>query len=658
MSGLSLAGFGGDDGDVFLDGDVLSMTSVFQRGAFWVRLVARPEVYIIESSNATAGVARSNLGRVVNVRLFGPAGKVIVLSGNETDVLASAVEIAIHVVPSDMSVISLATPFALAVQYVTRLSGRCIPANYSAPLGLAVTLAAPKNASLASVVASRTAVSSAAVSSVLSNPMSALTTMSMVSLLQISSCMFSDVDPLEPEMSPLQVSLGPEEGQYYRGAVVVALAVHLIPPLVAVAVALVLLRTGAVDGGISGAFYHLRFPSVMLIVLPIFFQGMVTSAVSLIRMNCASSENSTASTATLDILLAAAALVCAAGVIAFALRSTNRPLFQCRLEAAQEGKGEEEGNGEDGDASSPAEPLDDAAHSRVLRVLLSFAVWRMHWVDTSATGLFKRQYLLLMDDMALPWWSAVELASCALQGAVLGLRLNDETVCLAQQIALLAHCAMMLTGVLYLRPRGSHLAQLFLIAAKVGSLLVSLFILVYTLTGNDTFVDVSDDVAAVFSAVSSLEPVSFVLLLVLNKWSIIKRFVHKLQKHIGRSFDSGEPVMDGLACPIQQGNTDDERPQPQEEEAMDLHYSEVMATVENQANRTAFLAQLANAELRAALTDDYIAQACMMHHHHHSAGSVGTTLAYLVERASLVAALHPLRKTHLKSIPPQDSSDQ
>ena len=191
MSGLSLAGFGGDDGDVFLDGDVLSMTSVFQRGAFWVRLVARPEVYIIESSNATAGVARSNLGRVVNVRLFGPAGKVIVLSGNETDVLASAVEIAIHVVPSDMSVISLATPFALAVQYVTRLSGRCIPANYSAPLGLAVTLAAPKNASLASVVASRTAVSSAAVSSVLSNPMSALTTMKMVSLLQISSCMSS-----------------------------------------------------------------------------------------------------------------------------------------------------------------------------------------------------------------------------------------------------------------------------------------------------------------------------------------------------------------------------------------------------------------------------------------------------------------------------------
>ena len=91
---------------------------------------------------------------------------------------------------------------------------------------------------------------------------------------------------------------------------------------------------------------------------------------------------------------------------------------------------------------------------------------------------------------------------------------------------------------------------------------------------------------------------------------------------------------------------------------MDLHYSEVMATVENQANRTAFLAQLANAELRAALTDDYIAQACMMHHHHHSAGSVGTTLAYLVERASLVAALHTLRKTHLKSIPPQDSSDQ
>ena len=642
MSGLAL---GIESvGDLVVDGGIVSMTSMFHRGGFWVRLTAKPGVYMIVAGNASArttdtsnsGTVASNLGRVVSMQLVGPLKS----SRNGTDILVSAVEFAVAVAPSDMSRISLAVPFALSVHFYTRLTGRCIPVNFSAALGLAVTLTAPKNASLASIVASRTAVSTAAASSVLSNLLSALTTVSMVSLLQISSCMFSDVDPLDSDVSPLQVSLGPDEGQYYRGAVVVALMVHLIPPIAVIALALALVRIEAVEGGIPGAFYSLRFPSVMLFALPIFLQGMVTSAVSLIRMNIVNSGNSTSLTAVLDVLSATTALACASCVIIVAFRATTRPRFQCRLETAAEAK-EKDGGENDGEGSMS---------SRAFRVYFSLATWRMHWVDASATGLFKRRYMLLMDDMALPWWSAVELASCAMQGAVLGLRLNDPTICQAQQIVLLVHCAISFAGAMFFRPRGSHLAQLFLIAGKVGAMLVSLFVLVYTLTGDDTYVDMSESVAAGFSALSSLEPISFVVVTCISKWPTVMRFVRRIQYSLNQSRIERGGSLQTLICD-REGPTGNLEHLRRAEGC--LLNPNTTATAENQASRSATLAQLATAELRAALTDEYISHALQRH-----TESVDTTLAYLIERASLVAALRDLRHRHLKSIPPQGFSDQ
>jgi hypothetical protein len=44
--------------------------------------------------------------------------------------------------------------------------------------------------------------------------------------------------------------------------------------------------------------------------------------------------------------------------------------------------------------------------------------------------------MMFIDDLLLPWWTAVELSSSLIQGGILGMRINSLAVCRAQQWAL------------------------------------------------------------------------------------------------------------------------------------------------------------------------------------------------------------------------------
>ena len=238
-----------------------------------------------------------------------------------------------------------------------------------------------------------------------------MTATSMISILSLDACLFSDVDPLDPSVSPAGAALGDELGQYYRGGAGVALLLYggIVFIVLVSAYALSCFRGVSV----TCAYAMLRFPSIGIVVVGLFGQGLASSGVSLIRLSYSTS----------DVLLGILSLAACAAIAVRALFITRTAqLIECRLATITEDK--EEGEEHPSTAEIPL----------VVRQFMQVATWSMEWVDRPGREdkHYARRHSLLIDDLRLPWWISVELGSCLFQGAVLGLRINSLTICIVQ----------------------------------------------------------------------------------------------------------------------------------------------------------------------------------------------------------------------------------
>jgi Leucine-rich repeat (LRR) protein len=421
-----------------------------------------PGVFLVGLGNAT-----SSLGHVVTAFV-------------DRSVVGGAGVIRLKLESASIGSLSLEQPSSLVVVADIAVSGSCLISRSVLRAGLRWTIA-PLPSPFPLVVATNTVFrAAAATSAVTGNPLSVMAATGMVSISELAVCVFSDVDPLDPSTSPLSTAaVGSESGQYYRGAVVVALSVYGGMTAVALCGAAALWWRQRGDG--EGLLPHLatmHFPSVMLVAVGVFGEGLASCAVALIRLGHSAG----------DVALATASLCVCAVLFGVAYRYTTSGL-QVRMERAQ------------------PEPV-----PRWARRLVRYSTWGHHWKDTSSGNeQFKRRFMMFIDGLRLPWWTAVELSSSLIQGAILGVRMNSLSVCRSQQWALLAHCSAMLAAAALVRPFGAAIDNAFLVLSKLGSFITALLVLLGTLREDESLSDAADRTTAVFTGIVALQTVVQIL---------------------------------------------------------------------------------------------------------------------------------------------------
>ena len=388
----------------------------------------------------------STLGTVTNVSIVSSSTKA--KAGGEGDLPKSAAVVATTLSFSDVDLlaISLVSSTEIVVHLHVPIIGACIPDAFATrEVFVATLLPLVTVTALQQVVrtSNRGAVSASAA---LGNPVGALTTTGMVSILSMGQCEFSDVDPLDPSVSPLGFAVGPQVGQYNRGAAITALGVYGSWMVLVAAATLVLQRWQP----LAGALALLRFPSLMMVVVGVFHQGLATVSVSLIR----------GPEADADVALGAGGLLaCAVMTLYAAFATTTTMKRSCVMRRSFQFRAL-------------------AWERRVpgLGQLLRLSTWDQHWEDVSGIS-WKRRNLLLISDLRMPWWTAVEMLSAVVQGAILGVRLNSDGVCRGLMFAISALSAAMLSAAAYVRPCGPFLDNAFLILSKLAALVIAVLVL-------------------------------------------------------------------------------------------------------------------------------------------------------------------------------------
>ena len=467
----------------------VTVWKLFQVETFTIRFGVVDGVRIEEAGNAT-----SSLGRVAGVAHS--SGR-----WDRGQVVGSAADVAVSLAGTDAGSVTASRALQLSVTVALVLSGRCAPAS-----PFIVTYQCVLSPSLVptslQVVDRQAFRANVAATSMLGNPVSALSMTSVSSIFGLSECIFSDVDALDPSISPMGLALGESLGAYYRGAIVYGLALYAgvgcVPPL-----ALYFFRRATLLEDLA----RLRFPSILIVVVGMFHQGLATCAVSMMRLH----------TGALDVFLSLVALITCAGVTVCAGLISMPRRLEARLASGTE----------DGPSAR--------REGKVIVWLLKISTWNMHWREMRRKGSFTRRYFFVLDDMRLPVWIAAELASSLAQGIILGVRKNSRSACEAQEIAVTIVLTVALCGAVGLRPVGSRLGQWGLVVQKAGAFGISALTVLHTFTANDVLLTAVDSIATIVMIFGTLQTVvGLVTTLLVSRRDVIK-LLQKLARKIVRT---------------------------------------------------------------------------------------------------------------------------
>jgi hypothetical protein len=437
-----------------------------------------------------------------------------------------------------VSEVSLTRASTLEVVIHVTVSGHCVPASYVGMMALSWPLI-PLGSQFLSFATSTAFQSSTAASSLMGNPVTAMTATSALSMSEVGECAFSDVDELESSVSPTRLAILPEQGKYYRGCVVAGLSVYLLAAVLATSIALGLhmleLRKAkrASDGENSDDpllildnlqqhvaqsaakktmkdhFATIRCPSLGMVVVGMFHQGIASCSVSLLRLGYSPQ----------DLLLGSCGIMVCAGIVAWCA-ITMYGTIPCKIVDRE---------------------MQLMHEYPKLGPFLRLVLWRERWEDESSTH-FKRRYLLLMDDLRLPQWTSAELLMGLLQGALFGLRVNENNVCKAQSTVICFLSLVMFVGSVVLRPRGALSSNVFLIISKLTMVLSATFgVITSFYKESDMFTSAASLTSSVSVFTSALEvAVQIAVILLTHLPSLSKRALPTKK-------DTGDPA-GGESC--------------------------------------------------------------------------------------------------------------
>ena len=169
-----------------------------------IQLDPAPGIQFIAVGNVSTTV-----GAIANTTIIHPSmtGE----GGDEEKGSSSAVAAALILVSISDAAISRMSHVSLALLTVSldvRSAGPCVPAGHRDHLVVSWGIE-PLLPPTMTMVATRTTFRSAAVASgLLGNPLAAMTSTAMISILSLDECSFSDVDPLDTSISPIVVAIG------------------------------------------------------------------------------------------------------------------------------------------------------------------------------------------------------------------------------------------------------------------------------------------------------------------------------------------------------------------------------------------------------------------------------------------------------------------
>ena len=329
----------------------------------------------------------------------------------------------------DDTVVSVALNFSVGTFPTCQILD---PSSVAETVTLTVTAPIQRQPSLIS----STGVVSSVASSALSNPTPAVQQAIFMSFIDVATCAFSDVEPLESSSSPSGFGFGDELGHYYRGtsaAFLVCLCV--IAGLGAAGIAVFAALTGVSR---REAAARLHYPSVLIVPFALLVEGAGLSIVSLLRLSLDVS----------DMLLAAfTAFVCCSFVLLGYLICSSRWWFRCVSEVREHPEG--------------TVPF-------VFELLFKFTEPSTGWRDDAGVPLlYKKRYLLVFNETRSVWYCPLELGLALINGLIQGVRINDKSVCMTTAGALLfIHAIMFVVGAVF-RPFGAMIGNVFLVLAKL-----------------------------------------------------------------------------------------------------------------------------------------------------------------------------------------------
>ena len=460
----------------FLDGASLPVATLATSASIAVVVAAAPEVTLTGANNATSSV----VGLQWSVTVDSDANTVSISGAMSSKAIGT---------------LTLVQASTLTVAMNVTATGRCLPPGHNEQVVFSWLLTpVPPETALRTATAATFRASSVA-SSAFGHPMSAMSITAVISLLALDECLYSDVDPLDPSVSPLGVAVGAELGQYYRGGAAVALGLYGGIVGVALAAALVISRKRSKP--LTAAMAPLHFPSVGMVVVGLFGQGLASCGMSLIRLDSSAG----------DVALGVFSLLICAALVVLAVYATTCGL-DCEI------------------APLANDPVTEVP--AVLQPMFRLATWRQHWRDTSGPAQFKRRHMMLIDDLRLPWWTSVELSSCLVQGAVLGIRVNSLATCQAQQWFLTVHCGLVALAAAWLRPCGAVFSNMFLVLSKLSSFIIGLFVLLHALTLDDVFSSYAEMATAISTAIGTCQTALQLVMMLLPRLTSLGRLILRL----------------------------------------------------------------------------------------------------------------------------------
>ena len=502
-------------------------------------------------------VAMTAAGGEVKVRINPSAGVVLTeilrspmtTVGTVVDAIIDqgAAVLTVSMVSPNVGQLSLTKKSSLRIVADIAANGRCLRPNFTAHVSLDWFLdptSSPADSSLRTATTATFRAATTASSVVVGNPVAVMSTTGMISMLGLDECMFSDVDPVDASVSPLgPIGIGEPVGQYYRGAAIVALMIYVGIALVASMATMSLHYYYYGSCGQQSIWYHLatlRMPSLGMIAVCIFEQGMATCGASLIRL----------AEGPVDVAIGIVALAVCTAFVPLSLAATTTWL-QCRIVRRQK------------DNKDEKDEL-TLLPSCLRHFIKMYATWDSHWEDVS-NDRYKKRCMMLIDDLRKPWWTALELSVSLVQGVVLGIRVNSLNVCRAQQWVLTVHSAAIFAASAWVRPCGTPSNNVFLVLGKAGTFIVALLLLLHTLTEKDQFgasAELATSIAALVASIQTLTQIATSITLLVSspsRWRRLLRFIYgrgedikKDREHAEDGYTSDDRVV-GVVDSIREG---------------------------------------------------------------------------------------------------------
>lgn len=373
--------------------------------------------------------------------------------------------------------------------------------NLTTNLSVSVTArpAASLDSALGSVGTGTTAL--VTLGTALSNPSGAVTASKLNGALSLRDCDFDNTAPLAFSQSPTGFAFGPEEGQYYRGAVIGNLGIMLGVMAAAFGAAAFVWKMKSrgnrgdhKDFKFVHALYLLHVPGIFVVPFSVVCDGLASGSTSSIVHASSWSDYCVGA-------LGYTFLLVSLGYFVYFVRSFGCELIPRGMSAIMKEKLEE-----GGEASQTGEEqlvsdewkMDGSCYSRTFES-------SMKWKDKAGHYGFKDLHQKMFGDQRIYYYTPVEITVTVMFSIVEGIRIENSGSCITSMFLMAGLWSAFFIFIVVMRPSMILSDAVFLYIGNLVGVVTTWLIVAAGLTDNDVFIQGSSISTLIGLGVSMLK---------------------------------------------------------------------------------------------------------------------------------------------------------